>query len=136
MYLLYYRRRTRGIRSKSQVHAQLRKWQPALAVGGSREIVATVLGGQSSNFVQTLLAPHASFAIVEIMTKKRPRMYDGYCPVQEMLLQHHQSTRYFLLPREIGIKTTAEKCVKFCSTELPNLLYYLTKISNRNSWIF
>ncbi|KYN41920.1 hypothetical protein ALC56_03679 [Trachymyrmex septentrionalis] len=59
-YVIFIIRSSRqGIRSKSQVHAQLRKWQPALAVGGSREIVATVLGGQSSNFVQTLLAPHS-----------------------------------------------------------------------------
>lgn len=59
-------------RSKSQVHAQLRKWQPALAVGGSRETVATVLGGQSNNFVQTLPCAHACLAIVEIMDEETP----------------------------------------------------------------
>lgn len=83
------------------------------------------LGWAVEQFCANTARAYTCLVIVKIMIKKRPRMYDGYCPAQEMPLQRHQSARYFLLPREVGMKRLPQECIRFCSTELPNLHYHL-----------
>lgn len=116
-------------KSSSRIAAQVATC--SLAVGGSRETVATVLSEQSSNFVQTLLAPMFAsqskrwrkdickyLTIIALCKKCR-----GHYNVQYGI--HQSAIRYFSLPREISVKITLQKCARFSAlSNCPSNLHY------------